>query len=75
MLLLAAAALAASAPPPAQPAGYAASARGEARVRIVSGVRLSFGGPPLQSGTPKPRLALVKGQDGQLSRLKIYEFQ
>ena len=74
MLLLTAVAIAASAPSPAPPAHYGATARGQAVIRIVSAVRLSFDGRQMQGGTPAARATTVRG-DGVAKRVNLIEFQ
>jgi hypothetical protein len=71
MLLLATAALLAASPSPAT-AGATVQAR--ATVRIVSAVRLKFGGSDSGSGNPPPREAIVRTEAGP-QRAKLIEFE
>jgi hypothetical protein len=72
MLLFSAAAIAASPPQAAPSAG--ASAQATATVRVISGVRLSFGVEQQENDVPRPRQTLIKTGDAQHPAILI-EFQ
>ena len=76
MLLLAAAAIVAqpSAVTPAASAG--ASVQAIATVRIISGVRLSFGADrQIEPGAPRPRLTTIHTADAEEQPAKLFEFE
>ena len=75
MLLVVAAAIAAS-PPPAVPTRNAgASVQATATVRIISGVRLSFGAVQSDTGVPRPRQTVVHTADAQEQPVTLFEFE
>jgi hypothetical protein len=74
MFLIAAAAIASSVPqaPPLVSAG--ASVQATATIRVMSGVRVSFGGDQSSTDVPQPRQTMVKIGDSQ-QPAKLIEFQ
>jgi hypothetical protein len=76
MLLLAAAAIAAQPSAATPAASTGASVQAIATVRIISGVRLSFGADQQsESGAPHPRLTIIHTADAQEQPAKLFEFE
>jgi len=75
MLILAAAAIAALPPTPAPGANASASVQAIATVRVISGVRLSFGPDQNDASAPRPRLTIIHTADAQEQPAKLFEFE
>ena len=76
MLILAAAAIAALPPTAAPGANASASVQAIATVRVISGVRLSFGADQQsEPGAPRPRLTIVHTADAQQQPAELFEFE
>jgi hypothetical protein len=75
MLLLAAAAIAASPPQTVPGTGTGVSVQAIATVRIISGVRLSFGKDQSETGVPRPRQTIIHTADAQEQPANLIEFE
>jgi hypothetical protein len=74
MLLVVAAAIVASAPPPTR-TSIGASVRATATIRVISGVRLSFGDEQNDADVPRPRQTTIHTADAQHQQARLIEFQ
>ena len=52
-----------------------ASVQAIATVRIISGVRLSFGANQSDASAPRPRLTIIHTADAQEQPAKLFEFE
>ena len=75
MLLLAAAAISAQPSAATPPVSVGASVQAIATVRVISGVRLSFGADQSDASAPRPRLTIIHTADAQEQPAKLFEFE
>src|SRR2546423_309091 len=75
MLILAAAAIAALPPTAAPRANAGASVQAIATIRVLSGVRLTFGADQGDASAPRPRLTVIHTADAQEQAAMLFEFE
>ena len=75
MFLILAAAIAGSPPQMAPLASVGASVQATATIRVISGVRLHFGGKQTDADIPRPRLTLIHNADVSQQPARLIEFQ
>ena len=75
MLLVAAAAIATSSPQTPPRASVGGSVQAIATIRVISGVRLSFGREQENADIPRARLTLIHTADAQKQSASLIEFQ
>ena len=75
MLLVTAVAIAASSPQTPPLASVGSTVQATATIRVISGVRLSFGREQESADIPRPRLTLIHTADAQQQPASLIEFQ